>query len=126
MNVQIYFRHLDPSESLSEYVITQLEGINRFLLKEGRWHVEFSKRRHEISVHIKVASPWGYFESRAQSDDYYTTVDLACDKLIMQVKKKKSQLQHHKKPHKSKRARLEYMNPELEYFPVWELKKKVA
>jgi len=117
MNCKFHYRKVDASESLEAYTIAQLEGVARFLLKEGRWTVEISKIKSMPKVQIKVASPWGYYSAEGKSHDFYSAVDLAGQKLINQIKKRKNQLQYHKKPHKSRSGRLERLNSSLEYFP---------
>jgi ribosomal subunit interface protein len=111
------YRKVDASESLEIYTLQQLEGVARFLLKEGRWTVEISKSKSNPKIQIKVSSPWGYFTAEGKSDDFYLAVDKACQKLITQIKKRKNQLQYHKRPHKSRLGHLNRLNAALEYFP---------
>jgi ribosomal subunit interface protein len=111
------YRKIDPSESLEAYILNHLEGVARFLLKEGRWNIEISKVKGQPQVHFKVKSPWGFFSAQALGDDYYLATDRATTKLITQVKKRKSQLQYHKKPEKSRSGQLNCLNESLEYFP---------
>lgn len=117
MNCIFKYRKIDASLSLENYAKDRIEGVARFLLKDGKWEVEISKNKEVAQIKIKVLSPWGFFSALGKSHDYYISVDLACDKLITQIKKKKNQLQYHKKPHKSKKGRLENLNEFLEYFP---------
>jgi len=111
------YRKVDTSESLETYILEQLEGVARFLLKEGRWTVEISKSKGNPKIQIKVSSPWGYFSAEGRSDDFYLAVDSTCQKLITQIKKRKNQLQYHKRPHKSRSGHLDRLNAALEYFP---------
>jgi ribosomal subunit interface protein len=117
MNCKFHYRKIDHSESLEAYTLEHLEGIARFLLKEGRWTVEISKSNNMPRVQIKVSSPWGFFSAEGKSQDFYSAVDLASERLVSQIKKRKNQLQYHKKPHKSRAGHLERLNSFLEYFP---------
>lgn len=118
MNCKFNYRKVDASESLEEYTQNQLEGVGRFLLKEGSWTVDVSKTKGQPHIQLKVASPWGYFSASAKTSDFYTAVDVACDKMISQIKKRKNQLQYHKRPEKSREGHLEHLNEALEYFPM--------
>lgn len=117
MMCKFNYRKVDPSESLEAYTLENLEGVARFLLKEGRWTVEISKSKGQPKVQIRVKSPWGFFSAEGRSQDYYTAVDQASQKLVTQIKKRKNQLQYHKRPEKSRFGRLNQLNESLEYFP---------
>lgn len=117
MNCKFQYRKIDSSLPFEEHALKQLEGVARFLLKDGRWSVELSKSKNQPQVQVKVASPWGYFAANAKHDDFYTAIDLAADKLITQIKKRKNQLQYHKNPQKTKKSHLDRLNSALEYFP---------
>jgi ribosomal subunit interface protein len=117
MNCKFNYRKVDASESLESYTLEHLEGVARFLLKEGRWTVEISKSKNMPRIQIKVSSPWGFFTAEGKSHDFYSAVDLASQRLVTQIKKRKNQLQYHKKPHKSRTGHLERLNSSLEYFP---------
>ncbi len=117
MEYQYIYRKIDASESLETYINQQLEGVSRFLLKNSKWTVEISKSKNQPQVVIKVKSPWGYYQARSINDDFYTSVDLACDKLVNQIKKKKQQLQNHKSPERSREGRFKQISPGFDYFP---------
>jgi len=117
MQCKFQYRKVEPSEYLEQHILKQIEGIARFLMKEGRWSVEVSKKNNTPQVIIKVSNPWSYFSAIGTSSDFYLAVDAVCTKLITQIKKKKNQLQYHKKPHKSREGHLSRLNSALEYFP---------
>jgi len=109
------FRHVDPSEALRTYTQEQFDRVGRYLLKQSRFQVHYSKGRYDCQVDVSVSGPWGHFKASAHDDDFYLAVDLVAEKLGRQFQKRKEQLQHHKDPQRSREARLDRLNEALEY-----------
>lgn len=110
------FKHVDVSESLKMYAQGQFEKAGKFLLKETQWHIFYSKgKHHDCAVEVTVHNGTGHFKATAHCDDFYTAVDMACQKLEKQFQKKKEKLQHHKDFSHSKEAKMDRVNARLEY-----------
>lgn len=115
MQYQFTFRQVDSSQALQGYAQEQFDRVGRFLLKESRWQVHFSMGRYNCHVEVCVQGPWGLFKAKAAADDFYRAVDVAAEKIGKQFLKRKSQLQHHKNPDRSREGRMERLNEALEY-----------
>lgn len=115
MSFQFTFRHVDVSQSLREYSEEQFQRVGRFLLKESRWHVYYSKGRYDCQVEVVVSGPWGTYKAKDSADDFYLAVDAVAEKLSRQFQKSKEKHQKHSKPDRTREAKLARLNEQLEY-----------
>lgn len=114
MKFQFNFHQVDVSPSLRNYSEEQLSKSGNLLLKDSQWKVFYSMIRHECHVSVTVQCGWGHFKASARADDFYASVDQVAEKLERQFQKRKEVLQHHKKPERTKQARLARLMPEIE------------
>lgn len=96
MNLNITFRHVDPSEATKDYAAEKLGRLKRYFdgLVEG--HVVFSqeKIRHlaEVTLHANGVS----LNAKDETVDFHTAIDNVVDKLERQLKRYKEKLKRHK------------------------------
>jgi putative sigma-54 modulation protein len=98
MKVQYTFKHLDHSDALEEYCQSRLDDCSRFLLKDYRGHVSFSKHLKEFCVEITIQTHEKPFRSKSHHFDVYSAVDEAAMKLEKQLLKMRKMVTHHKSP----------------------------
>jgi ribosomal subunit interface protein len=125
------FKQVDRSEALEQYTQERLEPMETFLLKDSVWQIYYSMGRYDYRVEIIVLNPDGKFKATANSDEsLYSAVDEAALKLSRQFVKFKEKMQAHKKFERSKKGRLQRLNPALEYdnnpFPSSHPSKRTA
>lgn len=99
MHVTVTFRHMDSSDALKDYAEEKSARLARFLVEpiEFHWVLSVEKKiRHVADVSVVA----GGITSKAQEEtqDMYSAIDLALDKLEKQVKKHKEKVKDHK-PH---------------------------
>jgi len=96
MQISYTFRNLDSSNALKTYAQEKVERVNKYLDKASEAHVTCSLERHhhvcDITIH---AGPFS-MRGREKSEDFYSSVDLAMDKIERQLKRYKEKLKHHK------------------------------
>jgi len=114
MRFQFSFHQVDVSPSLRDYTEEHFAKAGLLLLKASQWKVFYSMIRHECHVSVSVQCGWGHFKASARTDDFYASVDQVAAKLEKQFLKRKEVLQHHKKPERTKQARLTRLLPEAE------------
>lgn len=101
MQVSITFRHMEASQAVRDYVDSQIEHLEKFLIKPTELHVILSvekfRNRAEIVLHEQ------HFKATADetSEDMYKSIDSAMSKIEAQAKKHKDKLQEHHKHHQS-------------------------
>ncbi len=98
MKAQYIFKHLDHSEALQEYAQSLLDQCSKFLLKEYKAHVTFSKRQKEFCVEMTIFTKEKAFRSKSYHFDVYIAVDESIQKLEKQFLKVRKLATHHKKP----------------------------
>jgi putative sigma-54 modulation protein len=97
MNINITFRHMEPSDALKSYVETKLEKLNKFIHSTCDVHVVLSveKRIHQ-KADIQLVTKSGRYTATHEEPDMYASIDLVVDKLTRQVQKKIDKTKSHK------------------------------
>lgn len=127
MKFNFGFKHIDASQALKEYAQGRFEKIGKFLLKDSRFSVHFSRsKKHECQVEVVVSNPESKFKAQSTSDDFYNAVDEAAEKLGKQFLKEKEKHKSHHRKELSREGQLERLNPMLEYNNEPYFKKKPA
>ncbi len=98
MKAQFIFKHLDHSDALQEYAQSLLDQSSKFLLKEYKAHVTFSKRQKEFCVEMTIFTKEKAFRAKSYHYDVYHAVDETTVKLEKQFLKVRKLATHHKKP----------------------------
>ncbi len=96
MHITVTFRHMESSEPLKRYAEEKTKRIEKYLEEpiEVHWVLSVEKIRHmaEATVVAKNIS----INAREETQDMYSAIDLAIDKLEKQVKKHKEKVKNHK------------------------------
>jgi putative sigma-54 modulation protein len=96
MQVNITFRHLEPTAALKAYAREKVEHIQRYIDRPTDAHVVLyvENLEHKVDINLK-AGPF-LIRGQAKSEDMYASIDRAADKIERQVKKHKEKLKDHK------------------------------
>lgn len=90
------FRNMDSTEALREHTMEKLTKLDKYLIKPGTAHVIFNMdgSRHvaEITLNIKG----GRYIGIETTNDMYTSIDSAVEKLKKQIKRTKERIKNHK------------------------------
>ncbi len=105
MNTNVSFRHMDSSPALRDYAVGKLERVvDKYVNGRVSASVVMSveKFRHiaNFTVQIKNLTVKG----DSSSEDMYSSIDLALDKIERQLRRHKDRLRSHK-PSNSEKAR---------------------
>jgi putative sigma-54 modulation protein len=97
MQVAVSFRHMEPSPALKDYASEKLDHvINKYIRStvdakavlsvEKFWHIaKFTLQVRGLNI-----------KSEEKSEDMYSSIDLALDKLERQLRRYKDKIRHHK------------------------------
>jgi putative sigma-54 modulation protein len=92
MQVNITFRHLDPTEALKAHVRERLQHVQRYIDRPTESHavLHVENLHHHAEITVKA----GRFLLRgcAKTPDMYASIDAAADKIEKQLKKHKAKL----------------------------------
>ena len=96
MQVNITFRHLEPTEALKVHARDKVEHVRRYVDRATEAHavLHVENLDHHADITLKAGS--FSLRGRARSEDMYASIDLAVDKIERQLKKHKEKLKNHK------------------------------
>ncbi len=104
MHITVTFRHMESSEPLKQYAEEKTRRIEKYLEEpiEVHWVLSVEKIRHiaEATVVAKNIS----INAREETQDMYSAIDLAIDKLEKQVRRHKEKVKNHKHTENVKEA----------------------
>lgn len=90
------FRNMDPTDALREHSLEKLEKIEKYLMRPISAHIIFNidgaAHIAEITLNIKGGRVVGH----GTSNDMYTSIDDAVDKIKKQLARKKERAKGHK------------------------------
>jgi len=96
MQVNITFRHLEPTEALKAHVRDKVQHVQRYIDRPTDAHAVLYLDRIEHHADITMRAGPFVLRGRAKSEDMYASIDLAVDKIERQLKKNKEKLKNHK------------------------------
>ncbi len=96
MQVNITFRHLEPTEALKDHVKDKVAHIQRYIDRPTEAHAVL--HLENLSHHAEITMKAGPFSvrGRGKSEDMYASIDAAADKIERQLKKHKERVRNHK------------------------------
>ncbi len=98
MQLNITFRQFGTSDALKEHARERVERVNRLLDRAGEAHVVLSLERHLHHADITLTSGSWVLRGCDKSDDMYTSIDLAMDKIERQLRRHKDKAKTHHGP----------------------------
>lgn len=106
MNANVSFRHMESSASLREYAVSKLERIcDKYVQGKVDATVVMSVEKHwhiaDFTLHIKNFTVKG----KERSEDMYSSIDLALEKIEKQLRRHKDRLKDHQ-PDRNGRSRM--------------------
>ncbi len=101
MQVSVTFKNLDPSEHLKTYVKNKLDKLDKLLDNPAEANVVLSVEKIRHIAEIKLTGDRLSINCREKTNDMYSSIDMALDKLEKQIKKNKQKVQKHRKGDRS-------------------------
>jgi putative sigma-54 modulation protein len=100
MQVNITFRHLEPTEALKAHVRTRLEHVQRYIDRASEAHAVLHVDKLDHHAELTVKAGRFLLRGTARSQDMYGSIDAAAERIEKQLKKYKAKLyDHHKNGH---------------------------
>jgi putative sigma-54 modulation protein len=96
MQVNVTFRHLEPSDALKAFAREKVERVNKFLDHASEANIVLSLEKHVHQAEVLVHSGPFFLRGKERSDDMYASIGLAMDKIEKQIKRYKNRLRQHK------------------------------
>ena len=96
MQVNITFRHLEPTEALKSHVRGRVEHVQRYIDRPSDAHAVLHVENLDHHAELTVKAGRFLLRGTAKSPDMYASIDAAADKIERQLMKHKEKLQTHK------------------------------
>ncbi len=92
MQVNITFRHLDPTEALKTHVRERVQHVQRFVDRATEAHAVLHVENLEHRAEITVKAGRFLLRGTAKTPDMYASIDAAADRIEKQLKKHKERI----------------------------------
>lgn len=96
MQTSVTFKNIDPSENLKSYVSDKLNRFDKYLDNPGEANVVLSVEKFRHIAEISVSGDRLVVNAKDETNDMYSAIDMALDKLEKQIKKSKEKIRERK------------------------------
>jgi len=96
MQTSVTFKNLDPSDHLKAYVQNKLNKLDKLLDNPAEANVVLSVEKIRHIAEIKITGDRLNINCREKTNDMYSSIDMAMDKLEAQIKKSKQKIKSHR------------------------------
>ncbi len=90
MRISYTFRNMEPSEGIKNYASEKISKLQKYCRAPVHAEVTFSVERHLHRTDISVTADSHQYTSHEQSEDMYASIDLVTDKILRQLRDRKS------------------------------------
>jgi putative sigma-54 modulation protein len=98
MRIDFKFRHAPHSDELTNYVNERVDKLERFEMRPVRVEFTFSAEKEVRRVDIHVRGQDIEMHAHAETEDYFSGVDIALEKIARQLARKKAKIKDRKAP----------------------------
>lgn len=96
MQVNVTFRHIDPSLPLKEYAEEKLSRVKKYLEEPIEVHVVLKVEKFRHIAEVSIDFNGMRINGAEETDDMYSAIDLLADSIEGQVKKNKDKFRRRK------------------------------
>jgi putative sigma-54 modulation protein len=107
MQVSVTFRHMEPTQALKDFAAEKVGRIDKYIHSPTDAHVVLSTERYMHKADITIKAHGMMMRGEEKSDDMYSSIDGAVDKIERQVKRYRKKLTSHK-PREGARMKVRY------------------
>ncbi len=105
MQIQVTFRHVDPSEAVKEYATEKVGKLQKYLDGPVEANVTLTVEKHRHEADINIIASGLKIHGHETTGDLFSSIDLVMDKLETQVKRYREKIKkmYRKQPKGSER-----------------------
>jgi len=96
MDINVTFRHMNPSDALKDYAEAKFEKFKKYLHEPVEVHVVLQVQKIRQLAEVTVKAKHFRFHGMEESQDMYASIDLAAGKIERHLKKHKEKVKNHK------------------------------
>lgn len=121
MQISVTFRHMDPSDACKEYATKKLSKLKKYLNSSFEAKVILAVDKTTQIASVNISSNSGInIQGEEQSDNLYSSIDVAVSKIERQIKKHLQKLRNYNVTKTAKMAKLNIYSPESFYEDIKE------
>ena len=94
MQIQVTFRHVEPSEAVKEYAREKVEKLQKFLDGPVEANVTLTVEKHRHEADLVIFASGLKMHGRETTGDLFSSLDLVTDKLEKQVKRYREKIKN--------------------------------
>lgn len=102
MQTSVTFKNLDPSDPIKTYVTEKLNRFDKLLDNPAEANVVLSVEKFRHISEISINGDRLSINSKEETDDMYSAIDMSLDKLEKQIKKSKEKIKERRGSAKAK------------------------
>jgi len=102
MQTSVTFKNIDPSEHLKSYVSDKLNRFDKYLDNPAEANVVLAVEKFRHIAEINIAVDKLTIIGSEQTNDMYSAIDMALDKLEKQIKKSKQKIRERRSASKNR------------------------
>jgi putative sigma-54 modulation protein len=92
MQTSVTFKNIDPSDHLKSYVGDKLDRFDKFLYNPAEASVVLSVEKFRHIAEINIVGDRLNLIGKEETEDMYSAIDMALDKIEKQIKKNKAKV----------------------------------
>ena len=102
MQTSVTFKNIDPSDHLKAYVSDKLDRFDKFLDNPAEANVVLTVEKFRHIAEINIAGDKLTIIGSEETNDMYSAIDMALDKLEKQIKKSKQKIRERRSASKNR------------------------
>jgi putative sigma-54 modulation protein len=102
MQTSVTFKNIDPSDHLKAYVSDKLDRLDKFLDNPAEANVVLAVEKFRHIAEINIAGDKLTIIGSEETNDMYSAIDMALDKLEKQIKKSKQKIRERRSTSKNR------------------------
>jgi len=102
MQTSVTFKNIDPSDHLKAYVSDKLDRLDKFLDNPAEANVVLAVEKFRHIAEINIAGDKLTIIGSEETNDMYSAIDMALDKLETQIKKSKQKIRERRTASKNR------------------------
>ena len=106
MQTSVTFKNLDSSDHLKSYVADKLDRLDKYLDNPAEANVVLTVEKFRHTAEINIAGDRLSINGKEETNDMYSAIDMALDKLEKQIKKSKQKIRERRTSSKSRNRSL--------------------
>ena len=95
MQVNVTFRHMDPSDAVRDYALDKVKRVEKYLQPPVELHIILEVVKFMHRAELNLTAKGVHVSAEEVTSDMYAAIDKAVDRLERQVQRHKEKVKGH-------------------------------